>query len=302
MNDTLARIARRTARAQRRPGVEVVDRIDDPAAELSKDRAGTEAAMLLQRAGGEAEMDGGVGSLEEARRNRRDGMLHDRSPARRRSRDRGAGDAGAIVEKVRRLAGAAECAPSEMSPLGSSAAEEAAVTGCDHGLGLVAQALCPPALGRTFPFGGRASVEPRIDDIARDLALSATASQAVKYAQEQGQARTLERRHGNAGRRRAGRQPAKMTEQAARRSVAQLELIVDQQSDHHRSAGRAEQPQAMVSFGIVEDDMAAVLASPVGAHFARTRRIDRRRMIVALGRRAERQRRWRQLWAPDGGR
>lgn len=61
MDHAFAGIAGRTAQAEFGPGVEVFNRVDDPATELAIDRAGSVAAVLLECPGGQPDMHGGIG-------------------------------------------------------------------------------------------------------------------------------------------------------------------------------------------------------------------------------------------------
>ena len=65
MNHPGAGVAGRTAQALFGPSVEVGEGIDDPSAELAVDRAGSVAAMLLQRPSRKPEMDGRVGGAQD---------------------------------------------------------------------------------------------------------------------------------------------------------------------------------------------------------------------------------------------
>jgi hypothetical protein len=66
--DRTARIGGRGDGAARGPGFEIVDGIDDAAAELAIGRAGAVGPMLFEGAGGQAEKLGGFLGAQEARR------------------------------------------------------------------------------------------------------------------------------------------------------------------------------------------------------------------------------------------
>ena len=61
-------IGGRVARALGRPGFEILNRIDDAAAELAEDRSGAGAAVLFECAAGQPEKGGRVVCADEARR------------------------------------------------------------------------------------------------------------------------------------------------------------------------------------------------------------------------------------------
>src|SRR3546814_12902675 len=71
VNDADTGIGGRPAGAARGPDIEIVDRINDPAAEPAINRAGAVAAMLLERAWRETEMGRGIRCSHVARRNER---------------------------------------------------------------------------------------------------------------------------------------------------------------------------------------------------------------------------------------
>src|SRR3546814_8907859 len=79
VNDADTGIGGRPAGAARGPDIEIVDRINDPAAEPAINRAGAVAAMLLERAWRETEMGRGIRCSQVARRNDRNGGVHGRS-------------------------------------------------------------------------------------------------------------------------------------------------------------------------------------------------------------------------------
>src|SRR5262245_61643123 len=63
-----AGIRGRGLRATIRPGLEVVERVDDPSTNLPVDRAGAVGAMLLERSAGETQESGRLGCAQKARR------------------------------------------------------------------------------------------------------------------------------------------------------------------------------------------------------------------------------------------
>src|SRR3546814_18066016 len=71
VNEADTGIGGRPAGAARGPDIEIVDRINDPAAEPAINRDGDVAAMLLERAWRETEMGRGIRCYQVARRNDR---------------------------------------------------------------------------------------------------------------------------------------------------------------------------------------------------------------------------------------
>jgi hypothetical protein len=80
MNYAISLIGRGLAQADIGPGLDVFDRINDPAAELPLAWAGAMRAMFLQRAVGDAKHAGDFRSPKVARR-RRDFVGHGIHPA-----------------------------------------------------------------------------------------------------------------------------------------------------------------------------------------------------------------------------
>src|SRR3546814_2381020 len=78
VNDADTGIGGRPAGAARGPDIEIVDRINDPAAEPALNRAGAVAAMLLERSWRETELGRGIRCSQVARRNDRNGCVHGR--------------------------------------------------------------------------------------------------------------------------------------------------------------------------------------------------------------------------------
>lgn len=72
--------------ALRGPGLEVIDRIDNAAAELAEHRAGTGASMLFKRAAGETKESRGIVRAHEAWRDAGGRRVQERSPFRSKAR------------------------------------------------------------------------------------------------------------------------------------------------------------------------------------------------------------------------
>src|SRR3546814_12513754 len=85
MDGSLARIGGRRAPADLSPGVEILDPIDDASAKLAIGGPGPVAAMLLEGAGRQPAMQGGIGRSEIARAKGGQGGIHSRAPSGRRA-------------------------------------------------------------------------------------------------------------------------------------------------------------------------------------------------------------------------
>jgi hypothetical protein len=82
VDDALAGVAGRAAQAEFGPGIKVSNCIDDAPAQFAIDWAGAVAAMLFQRAGGQADMDSSVGRPQETGYDGRGSGIHEQPPAR----------------------------------------------------------------------------------------------------------------------------------------------------------------------------------------------------------------------------
>jgi hypothetical protein len=66
MDGADARIGGGVPQPKGRPGIEILERVDDPTAELAVHRTRSVTPMLLESTGGQSQMDRGVGGFEIA--------------------------------------------------------------------------------------------------------------------------------------------------------------------------------------------------------------------------------------------
>lgn len=112
MHGSGAGIGGRATCPQSCPGFQVVDGIDDPPAKFAEHRAGAIAAMLFERACGKAEMDGGIGCFQVARRSCGDDMIQWVSPDMCRKEQRTGGqDRGEAWTKEWTMSGEGKSVP-----------------------------------------------------------------------------------------------------------------------------------------------------------------------------------------------
>jgi hypothetical protein len=283
------------------PGAQVIDRIDDSAADPAVGRAGPEITVLLKGAPREAEKPRGFRCAQEAGRQIGGRIGQVTAPAggggRRRNCQNWRGRVG--YEDVR-LHGCDHPLWGHRQTGRSADTEQFAVVAVHHRDAVSDQPDHERTRGRHLPVARGQSgrlVAPQRDG---DLAIGRAAVAQVERAEHK-----VEPRKPVGGERPTARQwPRRAAEQTAveaqQAGDAGDEILVERNDGGERAAGLGvTQPQPMLAGRIGDDDVASVDPRLVGEQRAERARIDRGGGLVSLRRGVQDDRDGGQLRAPD---